>query len=141
MENANHIRAIIAKQNEQLTNRAWEISHALLWDNHPFSQAEILQAKSYIREYFEQLPLQEYFLRIQKKTKEFLMRVEIAADYVKRKNARYITHPVIWFNPSNAYGFSVTKKWYIENTQRTLYSGIRFYNNNGRLEKRMDRTN
>lgn len=111
----------------------WKCAHRYLWNNYPFSQKEINQAKNFIKEFFEEITHEFYLEKVTDKLKEFCLRVFLACDYVKRKSGRFIPHPVIWFNPSNPHGFMGTKKWYDQYIETEEYKKIRFYHEDGKV--------
>jgi hypothetical protein len=91
---------------ERLTDSTWMFAHAILWEKHEFSQAEVSLAKVYIREYYQRIPAEtfgehasEYFL-------EYFERVVETKRYLHRFPHRYIPHPCIWVSkPQDDYFF------------------------------------
>ncbi len=101
-----------------LTESTWEFAHSILWGKHPFSNAEIALAKIYIREYYEEIPAEEFASTAHRHLTACCERILLAKEYVSRFSHRYIPHPCIWFNKRNPKGFAGTKAWYLRNQEK-----------------------
>lgn len=130
---AKHVQDILESDLRHKVAHSYYFAIIELWDNHDFSNEEQDIVMKFIEEYYEEILPQQYFKRASEKHFEFQMRVMLASDYIKRKNGRYIPHPVIWFNPNNPHGFAGTKNWFIENMTTSGFENIRFYNENGKM--------
>lgn len=129
----NSLKEIIQRDIIANTDAIWKCAHRYLWNKYPFSENEIARAKNHIKKHFEEILPPLYFNFEKEKVREFALRILLASDYVKRKNGRYIQHPVIWFNPENPHGFTGTKSWYESHMENERYKNIRFYHENGML--------
>jgi len=101
-----------------LTDATWEFAHTMLWNGSPFSKGEIALAKIYIREYYEEIPAEEFTATASKHFSAYCARILLAREYVSRFSHRYIPHPCIWFDKRNPKGFAGTKRWYLENLMK-----------------------
>ena len=101
-----------------LTDATWEFAHNILWSGFPFSKGEINLAKIYIREYYQEIPAEEYTETASKHFTAYCERILLAKEYVKRFPHRYIPHPCLWFDKRNPKGFAGTKRWYLENLEK-----------------------
>lgn len=101
-----------------ITDATWDFAHTILWGNHPFSKAEIELCKIYIKEYYEEIPAEEFTATAHKHFTGYCERVLLAKEYVSRFSHRYIPHPCIWLNKLNPKGFAGTKAWYLKNLER-----------------------
>lgn len=122
---------------EILTELSFEYARRKLWCGHSFSEKETREAKKYIRLYYEEILPALFNPYSEAKRLEFEIRIDMAFDFVKRKSGRYVTHPVIWFNPNNKFGFAGTHEWYVQDMEQFNYSKVRFYNDEGRLVKKV----
>lgn len=95
-----------------LTDATWEFAHSILWDNFPFSEAEANLSKTYIREYYEAIPPEQFGRDASRHFTGYCERILLARNYVSRFPWRYIPHPCIWLNRCNPKGFAGTKQWY-----------------------------
>jgi hypothetical protein len=101
-----------------LTDATWEFAHNMLWNGYPFSKSEIALAKIYIREYYEEIPAEEFTATAHKHFSAYCERILLAKEYVSRFAHRYIPHPCLWFDKRNPKGFAGTKRWYLENLEK-----------------------
>lgn len=101
-----------------LTDATWDFAHSILWSGYPFSKSEIALAKIYIREYYEEIPAEEFSETASKHFSAYCERILLAKEYVNRFPHRYIPHPCLWLDKRNPKGFAGTKRWYLENLAR-----------------------
>lgn len=127
------IEQIRQRKIDELTQKAWQYAHEILWQNHPFSEKEIKEAKKQIRKYFEGIPFEIFFVAYSDLLLEFCTRIILTREYIERKSGRYVTHPAVWFNPDNKFGFTGTKRWFNNLLDKMVYESVRFYFENGKL--------
>ena len=101
-----------------LTDATWEFAHTILWNGYPFSKIEIALAKIYIKEYYEEIPAEEFAATAHRHFTAYCERVLLAKEYVSRFSHRYIPHPCLWLNKLNPKGFAGTKSWYLRNLEQ-----------------------
>ena len=76
-----------------LVEGAWNFAYSLLWNNQNFNEVEIELAKNLLRDYFTKSnkPLSKFV--------QFCERVQLAFQYINRKEGRYASHPLKWLSP------------------------------------------
>ncbi len=107
-----------------LTDATWEFAHSILWDGYPFSKAEVELSKLFIREYYEEIPAEEFTQTAHRHFTAYCERVLLAKEYVSRFAHRYIPHPIIWLNKENPKGFTGTKAWYLRNLEKRRHAWL-----------------
>ena len=98
-----------------LTNATWEFAQSILWNGYPFSKSEVELSKLFIRDYYEDIPAEQFSETAHKHLTAYCERILLAKNYVSKFSHRYIPHPCIWLNKENPKGFAGTKRWYLEN--------------------------
>jgi hypothetical protein len=94
----------------RMVNGAWLFANTLLWHNKEFNETEIELAKQQIEEYIihpSLLVSRENFII-------FCERVLLAHQYLQRKEARFVPHPLKWLSPHFENGYAGTKAWYLD---------------------------
>ena len=101
-----------------LVEGAWNFAYSLLWNNQNFNEVEIELAKNLLRDYFTKSnkPLSKFV--------QFCERVQLAFQYINRKEGRYASHPLKWLSPHFETGYKGTKDWYAELVQERSYIPI-----------------
>lgn len=101
----------------RMVNGAWLFAHTLLWHNKEFNEAEIELAKQQIEKYIihpSLLVSRENFIM-------FCERVLLAHQYLQRKEARFVPHPLKWLSPHFEHGYAGTKAWYLDMVHERQY--------------------
>ncbi|MFZ5552483.1 MAG: hypothetical protein ACOZCO_05150 [Bacteroidota bacterium] len=127
------IEQIRQRKIDELTQKAWDYAHAILWQKHPFSEKEVKEAKKQIRKYFEAIPLEIFFIAYSDLFLEFCTRIILTREYIERKPGRYVTHPAVWFSSENKFGFPGTKRWFNNLLDKFLYESVQFHFENGKI--------
>lgn len=105
----------------------WKFAKRYLWKNFPFTPEETQIIKRKIILLLEQTLPELYLKNREELICEYSMRILLTADYLERDSARYITHPVIWFDLYNPYGFMGTKQWFLRHLEKVAYENIHFH--------------
>lgn len=113
------------------TEWAWSFARKNLWGNFPISEREIRKIKTFIQEHFEEIIPEIYFQKVEEKSLEFAIRILLVRAYLARQQGRFVTHPVLWFNPNNSFGFSGTKSWFERHMEEQEFRKYRFGFENG----------
>jgi hypothetical protein len=103
-----------------LTDATWAFAHAQLWPEKQFSFAERMIARSYIRDYYQSIPAQQFQQQAAEHFSAFCERILLAKNDVYRFKHGYIPHPCIWLCPKNTKGFTATKKGYEEERAKRI---------------------
>jgi len=104
---------------ERLVDTAWGFACTALWNTSIFSNKEIEEAKSQIRE------LLVNSKKAEKAYSVFCQRVLLARQYLNNNPGKYVPLPTIWLNKDNPFGFAGTKEWY--DNIRALRSSLPTY--------------
>jgi hypothetical protein len=110
----------------------WTFAKRYVWKNFPFTETETRIIKRKIILLLQETLPDLYMANRHELICEYCIRMLLTAEYLQRDSSRYITHPVIWFDLCNPYGFMGTKKWYIRHLENNAYENIHFhYTGNG----------
>jgi len=101
-----------------LTDATWDFAQAVLWSGFDFSSAEIELSKSFIKEYYQEIPAKEFTRVAYKHFTEYCKRILLAKEYDSRFFLFYIPHPCIWLNKQNPKGISAAKAGYHRNLKK-----------------------
>jgi hypothetical protein len=100
-----------------LVNGAWVFAQTLLWPNDNFNEAETELAKVEI----EKIILHPSNLVSRDNFIQFCERVLLAYQYLQRKPARYVPHPLKWLSPFYEHGYAGTNDWYLDMMHERQY--------------------
>ncbi len=91
---------------QQLTNTAWLVAYAALWNGELFSEKELSTTKNYIGNFLMQRG------SLQKNYEELVQRILLTRDYINRHPGKYVPIPSQWFCTKNNNGFLGTLIWF-----------------------------
>jgi len=91
-----------------LIDGSYQFAKTVLWPEIQLNSDEESITKKYIESYFKSCETSNIELRFI----SLCERVMLAKSYVERRAGRFIPHPLLWFNPVYAKGFSGTLNWY-----------------------------
>jgi hypothetical protein len=77
-----------------LVENTWNFAHNILWLGKSLSHEETTLIKSYIREYYEEIPANKF----RKKALQHHQRICRYVLVAKGNGEKNISHPCIWFN-------------------------------------------
>lgn len=123
--NSTHSKVVVHPASiEVLANATWDFAKRVLWGKFNFGEDEILLAKSYIREHYEDIPPEKFQGESFYRFESYCWRI-IAA----KQNYWYeFTHPCIWFNKLNPEGFSKSVKEHWSELSERYRADVSFYN-------------
>lgn len=93
---------------QKLSNSLWKVSAALLYNETPLNDSEILRARKILLLYYATAQNSE---EMQSFHLNYMERIAMVRRWMNRKRSRYVPIPSVYFDPRHKGGFSDTSEW------------------------------